>query len=109
MTAGERQRDRIMHAGCAIWQINPEGVTCRAVARAAGINHATILYHYETTEAFKDALADYAVQRGISRIIAQLIATNHPAVSRLSAAERADHLGTLADMGRYEVAPEQAG
>lgn len=59
MKAGERTRTRIMEAGHRLWLINPASVTCRAIARALGINHATILYHYGSTDALHTALAEY--------------------------------------------------
>lgn len=95
MKTGERTRLRIMETGCRMWLLDPASVTCRAIARALDINHATILYHYETRRALQNALAEYAVQNGVAGIVAQLIATNHPATSRLTASERERYLLTL--------------
>jgi AcrR family transcriptional regulator len=53
-------------AAAALRRIAEEGLerlTLRAVARAAGIDHATLLYHFPSKEALLQAVAEHVLQR----------------------------------------------
>lgn len=83
-------RREILDAGVKLW---PK-VTARSVARSMGNTHAMIHYYYNAEE-LVDAVAAHAVDTGNSRVIAQLIATKHKAVRKLSPNERTKHLRAL--------------
>lgn len=90
MKAGNRTKQRILEAGVILW---PE-VTLSNVARAVEMSHGAVLYHFPKG-VLRDHIADYAVQVGESRVIVQLIAERHPAVSRMSAGERNAHFASV--------------
>lgn len=83
---------KILDAGLKLW---PD-VTLSKVARALDLNsHVNVIYHFQTTEKLKDAVAEHAVAVGNSRVIMQLIAANHPAVAKLSQADRIRHFNAV--------------
>jgi AcrR family transcriptional regulator len=98
MTHGERQRQRILDAGVALWAERGRVPTARQIAaRLDFANHSAVYYHFGTAEKLNDALAARAVQSGNSRVIVQLIGMGHTAVSALSETVRADHLRAVSD------------
>lgn len=85
-TAGEKTRAKILKIGLGLWP----NITLQAVADKIGMTHATVLYHFPGGS-LKDAVAFHAVEKGNSRVIVQLIASNHPAIRKMSKAQRAKH------------------
>lgn len=82
----EQIRRDILDMGVKIW---PD-VTAREIARRLGMSHPNVSYHFG--EELKDAVAAHAVETGNSRVIAQLIATKHKAIKRLTVLERQKHM-----------------
>jgi len=85
-THGQKTREKILTAGVKLW---PD-ISLSKVARACGMTHAAVLYHYPG-DSLKGAIATYAVEQRESRVIVQLIAEKHPAIEHLSHGERAAH------------------
>ena len=79
-------RKSILDIGVKLWP----NVTAREIARQLDMTHPNISYHFG--DKLKDAIAAHAVDIGNSRVIAQLIATKHKAVRKLSAIERQRHM-----------------
>lgn len=82
-------KEKILKAGVSIW---PDVTVC-AVARAAGISHPLVVYHFPV--GLKDAVAEYAVEKGESRVIIQLLASGHKAAMHLSPAARRRHFEAI--------------
>lgn len=92
MKAGEKTRLNILNAGLTLW---PD-LTFEGVARVLKLNsHTNVVYHFRTVGALKDAVAAHAVETGNSRVIMQLVAANHPAVKKLSQADRIRHFNAV--------------
>lgn len=85
---GEETRLAILEAGLKLW---PD-VTPTTVANALGVSHATVLYHFEDV---KEAVAQYAVEKGYSPVIVQLLAANHKLVRDMPAKERLRHFTAI--------------
>lgn len=85
---GEKTRQSILDAGLKLW---PD-VTPTTIATALNITHAIVLYHFENV---KDAVAEYALKSDCSRVIVQMLATNHPLVKNMSADERLRHFTAI--------------
>ncbi len=80
MTHGNRIKQRILVAGLAIkW---PD-VSARAIGRELHLTHSAVLYHFGTSEALASAIAKFAVDTEASKVIVQLLATNHPAIEAM--------------------------
>ena len=80
-------RKDILEAGLKVWLDDPNNVSASSVGRLCGISHAAVLYHFPY--GVRDSVAEYAVEKGDQRIMAQLIVTGHKAVESLSPSERA--------------------
>jgi AcrR family transcriptional regulator len=87
LSKGEKTKQAILDAGVKLW---PK-VTAREISRRLDITHPTINYHFPGDE-LQDAVAAHAVKTGNSRVIAQLIATKHRAVRKLTVIERQKHM-----------------
>lgn len=83
---GDKTKRRILQAGVDLW---PDLNVSRVAAKAE-LTHAAVLYHFQTAQ-LRDAVAAYAVEKGVSRVIVQLISENHTAVNHLTPGERASH------------------
>lgn len=79
-------KEKILNTGVKLWHKSPELVTARGIARALGISHPVIGYHFP--QGIKNAVAEYAVMKGYEVIIIQLIANNHPAIKNLTDKEK---------------------
>ena len=92
LSKGEETKLQMLDAGVKLWP----NVTARAIGRAMTpqLTHSAVAYHFGS--ALIDSVATHAVKTGNSRVIAQLIATNHKAVRKLSQAERMKHLKAMA-------------
>lgn len=86
---GENTRTRILESGLKLW---PD-VTASSIAADLGITHATVLYHFPD---IKEAVAQYAVDTDCSRVIVQMLASNHKLVKSMSGSERLRHFAKLA-------------
>lgn len=91
MKHGEKTRIKILEAACSIWPT----VNLALIAEAAGLKSHRSVSYYFSTEELKDIIADHAVKSGNSRVIVQLLAMNHSAVSSMSAVERKKHLNKI--------------
>lgn len=85
---GEKTREAILKAGLTLW---PD-VTPSTIAAKLNITHATVLYHFPNV---KEAVAQYAVDNDCSKVIVQMLATNHKLVKDMPAAERLRHFSSL--------------
>ena len=85
--------DHILDAGLKIWR--DEGldkVTLRSIAEALNITHPGILYHFKTVALLKDAIAAHAVAVGETKVIRQLIVSEHESVKHFNQSERHQYL-----------------
>lgn len=89
MTKRDNTRTRILKAGLELW---PD-VTHTEIARKTGISQPNVFYHFPKN--LQDAVAEYAVQVGDSRVIVQLMGAAHPAVENLSPADRIRHFNAI--------------
>ena len=85
---GEETREAILKAGLELW---PD-VTPSTIANKLNITHATILYHFPNV---KEAVAQYAVDNDCSKVIVQMLATNHKLVKDMPASERLRHFTAI--------------
>ena len=83
---------KILTAGVKLW---PD-VTPSKVAKAMNLkSHVNVLYHFPRGT-LKDAVAEYAVETGNSKVIAQLILTGHKAIKDMPVTVRRKHLQATA-------------
>lgn len=83
MTKGEQTKKKILEAGLTMWG----NISLRAIAKKMKLSGTAVNYHFKAHE-LPDAVAAYAVQVKHKGVIKQLIATDHPAVSKMAKAER---------------------
>ena len=88
-SVGERTRERILKAGLKLW---PD-VTPSSIAQELNMTHPAIIYHFPY--GLKGAVADYAVEKGHSKVIVQLVVWRHKAIKKLSASERIRHFKSI--------------
>ena len=86
---GKRTRELILESGLKLWP----NVTPSAIAADLGITHATVLYHFENV---KEAVAQYALDTDCSRVIVQMLASNHKLTKDMSGSERLRHFAKCA-------------
>lgn len=85
---GKQTKEEILKAGLELW---PD-VTPSAIAAKLGITHVIVLYHFSNV---KEAVAQYAVDNDCSKVIVQMLATNHKLVKDMPAAERLRHFTAI--------------
>lgn len=95
MSKGARRKREILDVGLSVWRETPDRVNASHIASLIGITHGTIIYHYQTAEALRAAIATHAVEQQDEIVVPMLIAANHPAIAALSDAERAGYLSKL--------------
>jgi len=83
---GDELKQRILDVGVKMW---PNVNTCK-IAKKLGIHHPNVYYYFG--KGLKDSVAEYAVQSGNSKVIAQLILTNHKAVKDMAEKDRRKHM-----------------
>lgn len=89
-TAGEKTKEKILNAGLKLWP----NITLQSIADKTDMTHAAVLYHFPAgTLEYK--IAEYAIEKGNSAVIVQLIATKHPAAKKLTAAQRIKHFNAI--------------
>lgn len=86
---GEKTRELILQTGLKLW---PD-VTASAIATKLGISHATVLYHFPDV---KEAVAQYALDSKCSKVIVQMLASNHKLTRNMSGSERLRHFAAVA-------------
>ena len=96
MKHNEKIKTKILEAGIKVWHDNPMSVTARFVAKTISMDHATILYHFGK-QGIRNAIAEYAVKIGDSKIIVQLIASCHPTVSNLPKSAKNRHMKKMCE------------
>lgn len=89
-------KDKIIETGLQLWRDDPAKVTANGIARILGVSHVAVLYHFQTAENMRRAIAAEAVRIGDSRVITHLIASRHLAVVDMPASERAQHFKNCA-------------
>lgn len=90
-TVGQKAKEKILKAGLTCW---PK-VTLEGVAKAAKLqSHNAVLYHFPSGT-LRDAVAEYAVETGCSKVIVQLIGSGHSAVLDLSPTDRNFHFDAV--------------
>ena len=89
-TKGDVTKLLMLDTGVKLWP----NVTARAIARKIGLTHSAVAYHFK--DDLLEKVAAHAVETGNSKVITQLIAVNHKAVRKMSAADRMKHLGSMA-------------
>ena len=87
---GDKTREKILKAGVDLWP----HASPTAIARELDMTHPAVLYHFPD-DSLLDAIAEYAVKIGESRVILQLIASRHKAVKKLSVADRVRHFNAV--------------
>lgn len=88
-------RLEILKAGVELWE-RGEQPTASAIAKALGLAaHASVLYHFKGAADLAASLARYAVESGNSRVIVQMIATEHPAVADMDHDRKRYHLAII--------------
>lgn len=81
---GAERRLQILDAGVAIWP----NVSARNIGKSLDLSHAAILYHFKSSAALRDAVAQHAVDRMDKRVVAALLVEQHPATSQMDDADR---------------------
>jgi AcrR family transcriptional regulator len=94
MKRGDKTKRKILDAGLKLWRDDPRSVNFRNIAEKINMTHPAVLYHFGE-DTLRDAVAAHAVQVGDSRIIVQLMAMKHPAVSSMSDADRRRHAAVV--------------
>jgi len=90
MKRGEQTKKKILEMGLKMWLENPNSVNSHAISKRIGMTHASIIYHYPY--GVRNAVAEYALEVENVKVIAQLIAEDHPCVQKLSPSERMSYL-----------------
>lgn len=92
-THGEKMKALILTCGIKLWRLHGEQcVTARKVGAMIDRTHSAVLYHFDTADKMKAAIASEAVRLGDDVIVPQLIASRHPAAASLSADDRRRYL-----------------
>lgn len=93
MSHSDDVKAKILNVGIELWP----NVTARAIARTIepNMSHTAILYHFGSAELLALDIARYAVATGNSKIIAQLIVNQHPAVAHMAPATRRKHMQAM--------------
>jgi AcrR family transcriptional regulator len=80
-------KDEILVCAVAIAKgLGLSAVTRVEVAHVAECAVGTVNYHFDTMDALRNAVVEYAVQNEVVEVIAQARAIRHPAVRRLAPA-----------------------
>lgn len=92
---GDAVRAKILEIGMKLWA-SGQAPTARAIASDLGVSaHSAVIYHFGSAEKLRNAIAARAVETENNRVIVQLIATKHKAVSKLTEAEKKRYLRSL--------------
>lgn len=95
MTHGDRRKAQILDAGLQLWRQDASNVTARSIGKLLGLTHTAILYHYGSSNALKDSVANHAVAVRDAIVVPMLIASRHPAVAQMAEAEKVQYLTRL--------------
>lgn len=95
MKHGERRKAQILDTGLQLWRNTHAIPTARSIAKALGMTHTSILYHFKTSEALKHAVAVHAINQRDQVIVPMLIATRNPAAAMLTEAEKSAFLNLI--------------
>ena len=95
MKHGDRRKAQILKAGLQLWRNEQVAPTARSIAKALGMTHTTILYHFKDTDNLKQALAGYAVQTRDPVIVPMLIAARNTAAATLTEQEKSAFLSAI--------------
>ena len=87
-------KNKILDAGIKAWKKNPDSVTASNIGRMIGITHAAVLYHFP--KGVKNAVAEYAIEKGEKKIVAQLIALGHPSTKNMTKEEKQSFMSDFA-------------
>lgn len=78
---------RMLEAGITAWLSDPATVTYSQIARAVGMRHGSVFYHFPA-KSLKKEIAEYAVKIKHSKLVPILVASGNPAVLSLTSDER---------------------
>lgn len=87
----KRKRQEILIAGLAMWP----NVSARAIGRAVNLSHSAVLYHFHNSEILAMEIAKYAIETEASKVIVQLLASDHPSVEDMPVDMRQKYLREL--------------
>jgi AcrR family transcriptional regulator len=87
---GAGVKEQILETGMRLWEENPETFNTVNVAKALGMTHGNVFYHFPT--GLKNAVAQYALEKKNIKIVAQLITSGHEIVKNMDNSERAEYL-----------------
>jgi len=91
MTHSDEVKKRILETGVQLWPY----ATARAIGRELDLSHSAILYHFGSSDLLQLDVARYAVAKGDSKVIVQLLASGHPAVAEMTPRERKKYLSSI--------------
>jgi AcrR family transcriptional regulator len=83
---------RILNAAVIAARRGLPNVKLRVVARAAGVDHKAVAYHFGNVEKLRLAAAQEGIARGDAAVMARLILDDHDLVRGLSNAARREVL-----------------
>lgn len=86
MKKGDKLKEKILKAGVKLW---PNVTVCN-VARELDISHPNVSYYFKGK--LKEAVINYALEIGDSKVIAQLILTGHKAIKAMPEKIRKEHM-----------------
>lgn len=92
---GARTKASIVEIGLQVWRETPDKVNANHIASLVGITHGAIIYHFDSVDSLRDAIAEYAVRIGDPIVVPMLIAARHPSTSGLTAEQKAAYLSSL--------------
>lgn len=89
-THGAEVKARIIATGLRLWRAyGAAGVSARRIGAELKMTHGAVLYHFQTAENMRDAVAHEAVRLLDPCIVPQLIVSRHDAISPLTQDQRA--------------------
>lgn len=94
---GERQVSAIVQAGLDLWCAKGErAVTARAIARAVGLTHGGVLFHFNGMEDLKQQVKHAAIATGNTKVICEMLVARDPAVAHFTQEQRSAWLNAAA-------------
>ena len=93
MTHGEKVKKIILQKALEVYKKDPSKLTNSHVARELNTAHSRIHYHFG--DMLKEAVLNYAVEQGDSRVIVQLIASDHHLVKDMTDKEKQLHFKSI--------------
>lgn len=92
MGYSKKEKEKMLRKGLAIYKADPAKLNHHRVANELCISNAKVHYHFKD---LKEAVLEYAVEKGDAQVIVQLLASNHPLVEHISAAEKQKYFKSI--------------